>query len=333
MRNPITAKAVCSTLAVLLLGIPGACRADLVFLTNGGVLEGKVHRKKGKVYIVMAGGTVTIPEDKIEYIEKKDTILDEYENRLAAIDEKAEGAAQAFADLGKWCANNRLKAQASTQLKKALALDSNNETARLALGYERYQEKWMTSDEVQRARGLVRHGDAWVTPEAKADLVRLDAETQSQRARAQAEALKLQRAEAEAIEARAKAEAALAETEALREGLYNRYSNPYSYPIYYSGSRGRRHVIRNRCEPLRLGPGDTVRYSTRSPLGVPTVRADGSTAILRIVTPGTGLGAPTVGVVTCPEERARALADGLNQTQSGGHSWTGSHPNYGNNNP
>jgi hypothetical protein len=261
-------------------------------LTNGGVLEGNARREGDLVYIETPSGRITLPATKVECIVKRPTLLDDFNKRFSTIDRKAPDAAKAFADLGTWCTEKGLKNQAETCFKRALDTDPENEVARKGLGYEKYHGRWMTPKEVRRAQGLVKHGDAWVTPEAKADLVRLEAEATLERARAEKERARLARAEAELQEARRKAEAAMAEAEALREAYhYNRYAQP----IYiWRGHRVHRPRYR---QPIAPGPGYKVKVGVLSPLGVPTIRSDGTTALVQTITPTTGLKVPTVRVL------------------------------------
>jgi tetratricopeptide (TPR) repeat protein len=188
--------------------------ADIVYLKNGGRLEGKVIRKNGKVFIEQPNGTIVIDEEKVERIERKVSIIETYEERLAQIDEGAAGAAAQWAALGQWCRQNQMKRQAEAAFKKALARDPEQELARQALGFVRHEGRWLTPEESQKARGLVKHGETWVTPEAKQDLAKLEAQAETAKRSAELDRLKLELAKAEA--AKAEAEAARAQAEAER---------------------------------------------------------------------------------------------------------------------
>lgn len=303
------------TLLSVLACICVTAHADLVYLTNGGVLEGNAHREGAKVVIVTPTGTITLPSSKVEMIVEKPTELDAFNKRFDAIDPKGPKAARAYADLGTWCSENGLKNQAETCFLRTLDIEPENAVARNALGYEKYQGRWMTPDEVRKARGLVKHADAWVTAEAKADLLKMEAEAELERARAEKERLRLARAEAELQEARRKADAALAEAEALREAYYRpRYAEPV---VIW---RGHRPCQPRYLPPVVPGPGRTVKYGVVSPLGVPTTRADGSTAVYQIITPKTGLRVPTVRVLppATQGDRLRQHLDGRRGHTCGG---------------
>lgn len=264
------------TVLVLMLALAaGTARADIVYLLNGGQIEGKVTRRDGKVYIEQPDGVVIVSEDEVDYIEPKATPLEIYGEKLKAIAAQADGQAEAYAQLGKWCGENKLKNQAQASYKKAVELDPDNATARTALGYVKYDNKWMTLDELNQARGLVKHKENWVTPEAKADLEQLEAATKYEQAKSENERLRLQRAEAELQAANAKADAALAETEALRE--------QYRYRDNYGGYGGV-VVIKPPSKPqpekpIVLGPGERATITDANPInGQKYTKPDGTSA-------------------------------------------------------
>jgi hypothetical protein len=193
-------------------------RADIVHLTNGGTIEGKVTERDGKVIIEQPNGVIVIPASRVEHIERKPCNLEIYEGLRAQVDVKAPGAADRFAELARWCQQRNMGNQARDGYRRALDFDPDCAAARAALGFVRHEDRWLTGEELAQARGMVRHGDAWVTPEAKADLVRLQAEKEADEARAKAD--------------RARAEAAQAEAELLaaRARYYDRS------PILYAAS-------------------------------------------------------------------------------------------------
>jgi len=182
--------------------------ADIVHLTNGGTIEGKVTQRDGKVIIEQPNGVIVIPASRVERIERKPCDLEIFEDLRARVDVKAPGAADRFVELARWCQQHKMENQARDCWRRALDFDPDHAAARAVLGFTRHEGRWLTEEELAQARGMVRHGDAWVTPEAKADLVRLQAEKEAAKARAQAD-----RARADAD--RARAEAAQAEAELL----------------------------------------------------------------------------------------------------------------------
>ncbi|MHC4607617.1 MAG: HEAT repeat domain-containing protein, partial [Planctomycetota bacterium] len=84
-----------------------------------------------------------------------------------------------------------------------------NERARAALGYRKHGDRWMTEEEINRAKGLVKHKGEWMTPgqkeieEALEERRKLDAELQKEVRRL------VQQLESDSREAREEAEARL----------------------------------------------------------------------------------------------------------------------------
>ncbi|MBE7463515.1 MAG: hypothetical protein HS116_08430 [Planctomycetes bacterium] len=224
---------------VVLALLASAARADLVYLKNGGLLEGKVVRKGEWLHIEQADGTVIVEVSKVEQIVKQETDLEVFDKRFAKIDEDAEGAASLYSELGRWADGRRLKSRAEKAHRKAIALSPDLEISRTALGHVKVNGSWMTYDEAQQARGLVRHKDAWVTPEAKIDLTRLEAETELEAKRLEVEKVRLERAKTEADTARIVAET---ERDRLERDRYDRtYGDYYSgWPVVIVGGRGYR---------------------------------------------------------------------------------------------
>jgi hypothetical protein len=203
--------------------------ADIVYLTNGATLEGKVTERGGKVIIERPNGTIVLPASRVERIEWKPCDLQIYEGMRDQIDRRAAGAAERFVELAAWCQQRNMPNQAKDCYTRALDLDPDCAAARTALGFTRFEGRWLTEDELARARGMVRHGDAWVTPEAKSDLVRLQAEKETAEAQARADRARAEVAVAEAERARAEAEAL-----AARNRSYDPYyGGSYQYPVPY----------------------------------------------------------------------------------------------------
>jgi hypothetical protein len=53
-----------------------------------------------------------------------------------------------------------------TETKRLPLMDPDHEGAYKALGYEKYEGKWLTGDELMAARGFVRHEGRWLKREA-----------------------------------------------------------------------------------------------------------------------------------------------------------------------
>ena len=209
-------------IATLLL-LPALAHADSVFLINGGVLEGRVSYEDGRVVVEQATGKVYLDKSKIDHIEKSKTDLDGYDERLALVRAKGDQAtADDWASLGQYATDHGMRERGENNFRKAIAIDSNNSAARLALGYVKFQDRWMTPDDANVARGMVKHNGVWITQEAQTDLLKAEGLAKVAKANADAE-------DAKAEVERLKLERLDKELQAIQsEREYGpRYNNPY----------------------------------------------------------------------------------------------------------
>ncbi len=184
--------------AMLALLHSAPARADVVHLTNGRSVEGKVTEDGDKVTVVMAQGTISFPRSTVARIERGESSVEAFERRRAAL---ARDDAAGRVELGIWALGVRMDRQAKELFREALTIDPDQPEARRRLGYVLHEGKWMTPDEKMQSLGLIRFEDAWMTPEAVAVLKRIRAEAQAAeeaRRKAEAEAA-LKNAEAERL--------------------------------------------------------------------------------------------------------------------------------------
>lgn len=177
-------------LAAVLLA--SAARGDVVHLKNGGTLEGQVTLTQDGAIIRLPVGEVRVSSDAIARIEKKETPLEEYLKRAAAI---KEDDAEGHYKLGLWAQGAGLKAQAKDEFAKTLALKPDHEGAHQALGHRKVNGQWMTLEQEMQAKGLVQRDGDWMTPEAAARLDALKAELEAAKARREAAEAELRKAQ------------------------------------------------------------------------------------------------------------------------------------------
>ncbi len=215
MRCPI----LCLCLAAVL-----SARADIVHLADGTTREGRVVEANEKEVVLEVGQggvslAVRIPRSQVVKVEEKPSgttaIMAEYVTRLAnALKSKS---ADDWHALALWCRERRgFRDKAAEAFDRALALDPEHAPTHLLLGHLRFNDRWMTRQEVLQA----------VAPdlEENAKLRELEFEKQLEEAKA---------ATAQA-EARAKAfEAKLAELRRDIEDLRQRLALPVLPPDYY----------------------------------------------------------------------------------------------------
>jgi hypothetical protein len=126
-----------------------SAQADILHLKSGGSVEGTIIAQDGERYTVRTlVGTVTVPADAVERFEKKPSVLDEYVKRS----KEAADTPQAQVELAKWCDEHGLRAFWRKHLKRALELDPDCETARVALGFVRVGGIWVDGRTVAEER-------------------------------------------------------------------------------------------------------------------------------------------------------------------------------------
>lgn len=150
--------------------------ADVVTLTNGQTLEGRVSEDGQIVIIELAQGTVKIPKSRVKSIASKTTALDEYAQRRSKLLRTAAqnklnppAEAQLWFELSQWADEQKLPNCRTDALKMALERDPDHSAARQASGYVAHNGRWMTHVERYQALGLVRVEGKWVPKEAEED--------------------------------------------------------------------------------------------------------------------------------------------------------------------
>ena len=155
--------------SVVLVAWPSApARGDVVYLKNGGALEGESREgpRPGTVEIRRGDGTVVVlEEEQILRIEKSQTERARLEEQL----EKAPpGELDPLEELLAEARTARLNALARAVAGKILLVDPHHAEARAQLGYVVFENRWVKREDLRRREGLVRVGGEWVRPEEKA---------------------------------------------------------------------------------------------------------------------------------------------------------------------
>lgn len=171
-----TMKRLAIVLGAALSALPAL--GDVVHLKNGGTLEGQVTVTQDGAVIKLPVGEIRVSNDAIARIEKKETPLDQYYKRAAAI---KEDDAEAHYQLGLWAQGAGLKPLAKDEFAKTLALKPDHDGAHAALGHKKVDGKWLTEDQEMQAKGLVKRDGQWMTPAAAAKIDALKAELEAAR--------------------------------------------------------------------------------------------------------------------------------------------------------
>ncbi|MHC4606142.1 MAG: hypothetical protein ACYTAF_04325 [Planctomycetota bacterium] len=149
------------TAVLVLCAVP--VTADEVILKDGGMVSGIIRSQTDDAVVVeVSAGTVTLKKADVKKISKGTSKLHEY-YKLA----KGASSAPGFVKVAQWAKENGLGRFFEPNMKKALDLDPNNETARRALGFTLHEGKWLTPDELRLARGYIRFEGKWMTPEER----------------------------------------------------------------------------------------------------------------------------------------------------------------------
>jgi hypothetical protein len=155
-------------LASALLAWANAAYADTIKLEGGGTVQGQILEDKSTkdklvVKVDAGGGEVTIERSKIQAIIQGKRPADEYEEIKGQYADSAEDQFK----LAVWCEQHKLWRQRREHLQKVIELDPDHAQAREKLGYVKQDGKWLTGQELKEAKGLVRFGGRYVTPQEK----------------------------------------------------------------------------------------------------------------------------------------------------------------------
>ena len=162
---------------LLLLALASSLWADVILLTDGRRLEGTLVKESSKeVVFKTAFATLTFKPSEVSRIERGKTPRQEFEERYAAAK-----SAEEFYRLGLWAEKRKLGSLARRAMRHANKLDPTHEGAGRWLELVEFDGRWVSRKEYERLsaekeaiemrkRGLVRHGERWVTLEEKEKL-------------------------------------------------------------------------------------------------------------------------------------------------------------------
>ena len=199
-------KSLSKVVAISLLLLAGNASADILYLDTGGRIEGRiVERTSDTVTIELGAGTMSLDLSTIVKIEEGRSLLDDYDERAAAL---ADDDIDGWLALGDWAAARGLGSRSRSAFERVLALDPENAAANEALGRVEVDGRWLSREDAYLARGYIRFEGKWMLPEQQAAIEnqRLeDAVAAEARARAREAEARARAAEARAREAEARA--------------------------------------------------------------------------------------------------------------------------------
>jgi hypothetical protein len=151
-----------SLTALLIATAASLAGADEVNLTNGRKIVGNVTKKDAqKVTVEVGAGTITLDAKDVTSINLGRTSLNEYSDRWKALENSTNPAP--LYDLLLWAKSQGLSRYVAPLASKIISLDPEHAGARAELRHEKVNGKWLTFDQAQEARGLVKLEDRWVT--------------------------------------------------------------------------------------------------------------------------------------------------------------------------
>lgn len=171
----LTLLAACTGL-LLALG-PGRARGDVVTLTSGQTLEGKVVEQDDAHVVIETtfDGRRDVPRAEVRSVDVRVPPLRE---QLAFRLEQAGTDAAKLWAVHDWARGARFKDELKDLLERILRQTPEDAKARKLLGHEKVEGRWMSPAEkaahleaqqeaAQRAKGLVPYQGRWVTPREK----------------------------------------------------------------------------------------------------------------------------------------------------------------------
>jgi hypothetical protein len=206
---------------------PALAHADQVFLKGGGEIKGEVVERNADAIVVEVGpGRLTLPMTRVARVVSSTTDLAVYRTRAAAL---AGRDVAGWLSLAAWAHSRDLATQAREAYEHVLAVDPENSAAHLALGHVRMDERWLSLEDANRARGLVEFEGLWLSPdEREAVLAERAALAQERHAIREAEA-RAREAEARVREAEARARTAELDARQAEEPVGGGIPYPFVY--------------------------------------------------------------------------------------------------------
>jgi len=156
MRRTIPALA----LAFALLGADAA-RADIIYLKDGGKVEGKAEVRGDEVIVRRGSGKFVYPRSAVLRIERTPTAEEIYAERSGALE--ADDLA-GHLELARWCREKALSNEMRAECEAALKIEPEHEEAHRLLGHVKHEGRWMTLAESMKAQGYAFGDGRWLSP-------------------------------------------------------------------------------------------------------------------------------------------------------------------------
>ncbi len=126
--------------AIMAVSLCAVATADEIVLQDGRTFTGTVTVKDNVVLVEMAHGTLSFARGQVVRIDIKDTPLEQFNKRLAAI---SADDADSLCELALWARGHDLGPQADDLLAKALKINPDHAAARKASGFAKSDGRWL----------------------------------------------------------------------------------------------------------------------------------------------------------------------------------------------
>lgn len=150
-------------LPILWAGASDLARGDVLELTNGGRIKGRIvndPKADKSVYVIeSAGGRLTIARAHV----KRADLSSDQESEYQKLASTSPDTVEAHWKLSEWCRERKLRDLSEQHLARILELDPEHAEARNLLGFRKKDGQWMTQDGVMATRGLVMYEGKYVT--------------------------------------------------------------------------------------------------------------------------------------------------------------------------
>jgi hypothetical protein len=171
-RLPLTAACLATIAAAQ------SAPADQVELSNGSRLDAQVANEpaesRSHVALESEYGKLVLDRDRVPRVVTETPAEADYRRRSPSVSDTVEAQ---FA-LANWCRDNGVADGMRRHLGRVLELDPEHAEARMLLGYQQVDGRWMTRDDVLAARGLVRWKGEYRTPQEVA-LLEMEAKAEA----------------------------------------------------------------------------------------------------------------------------------------------------------
>jgi hypothetical protein len=140
----------------------GTASGDVIKLKSGGELRGKIVKSAATDTVTLetlAGGTIAVPADDVQFLARRPVTVEEYEVRAR----RADNTAAAQWELAQWCRDRKLTNERTVHLQRVIELDPEHEPAHVALGHVWKEGGWVDYDQYMADRGYVKHKGKYVT--------------------------------------------------------------------------------------------------------------------------------------------------------------------------